>query len=153
MSNPPTGATRNANDKDAADPTVVAAMKLNTINNPYILVNFKRFIHPSQQKSANFNTAATYLSANENNNSVHTAIQAAKMKTLINAVTISSAEMRNKAGINAPIVETPLETKKHEIEGFGEDKLQGDRYVISVTFNAFAEKIVKTGMLMCSPVS
>ena len=124
MSNPPTGATVNARDNDAANPAISAVMALNTRNNPYLLVNHKRFILPYQRQSSGFKTAAAYLNADENDNSNHTVMQATKMKNLV----IATAETHKKSGMNAPVIDTSLETKMRGIEGFGEGTIHNDRY-------------------------
>ena len=151
MSNPPTGSTGSANDEAPADGPVAAAMAPGDEMNRFILVKRKRFIRPTQRQSAGFKTAAAYLNADTNDDSVLQAMQATKMKSLVDAVAAATADSRDQSQAIGPLADAPTDVKTRSIEGFEANTIHDNRYAISVPFTSFAEKHIRTGMPVCSP--
>ena len=151
MSNLPTGSTGSANDEASIGGSAAAAMASGDGINRFILVKRKRFICPSQRKSLGFKTAAAYLNADANDTSVLHAMQATKMKSLVDAVAAATADSREQSQAIGPVADAPIDAKTRGIEGFEANTIYDNRYAISVPFTSFAEKHIRTGMPVCSP--
>ena len=175
MTNPPPGAPGNANDEAArtaaenaarhdADEAAriaaaiaasvdnnAAAMSDNDPQNPFIKVQRKRFISPSQRQRAGFRSAAEYLSADINDSAVREVLQLSKMKTLVEAVAASTVDTSIASRPTSPVIDAPLDTKTRSTEGYGNDTIYVNRYAISVPFVFCGDKNPKTGLPVMSP--
>jgi hypothetical protein len=175
MINPPPGAPGNANDEaartaaenaprhDADDAARIAAaiaasvdnnaaaMSDNDPQNPFIKVQRKRFISPSQRQRAGFRSAAEYLSADINDSAVREVLQLSKMKTLVEAVAASTVDTSIASRPTSPVIDAPLDTKTRSTEGYGNDTIYVNRYAISVPFVFCGDKNPKTGLAVMSP--